>query len=161
MLNQERVIGVASVIASVILWSLAAGLPSIPTHGDVGPAFFPRIISGLFLILGVIFLAVGPRLRPKTAETTPIARADVLRACLLLVLTIAYVAAQDVLGFVVATAAYLFAGRVVFGSRRWLGTTVFAVVCAVLLYLVFKSWLNVPLPEWDSLLDLIPGYAVD
>lgn len=161
MLSQERVIGVVSVIAAVILWYLAAGLPSIPTHGDVGPAFFPRVIASLFLILGVLFLAIGPRLRPKAAETVSISRNDILRAGLLLVLTITYVAAQETLGFVLATAAYLFAGRFVFGSRKWLSTAVFAILCAVLLYLVFKTWLHVPLPDWDSLLNIIPGYAVD
>ena len=162
MLSQERVIGVVSVISAVVLWYLAAGLPSIPTHGDVGPAFFPRVIASLFLILGVLFLVIGPRLRAKTTEDTPsISRNDILRAALLLVLTVAYVASQDILGFVVATALYLFAGRFVFGSRRWLSTTLFAVVCAVVLYLVFKTWLNVPLPEWDTLLSLIPGYAID
>ncbi len=112
----------------------------------VRPYFFPICLG----ILGLIF--VVPACRSQAAVATePSAESDVrswsrwLRPVVVILAVIAFVAACETIGYVLATAALMWLLAIVFGAtrRQTVGVTLLA---APLLYQLFARTLGVPLP---------------
>jgi hypothetical protein len=73
--------------------------------------------------------------------------ADRNRVLWVAVLTGLYVIFMERIGFITATAPYLFGFVLVLGERRWVRLLLFALVVPVMTYLLFDRTLNVPLPR--------------
>jgi hypothetical protein len=148
MVIRDRIIGVAAVIVGCFVWYLTTTLPEIPVHGDVGPAFFPKLVAGSLFLVGIGLFALDAVTRKTiSADTASIPSfRTALEICALLALTVFYLLAMGYTGFVVATAVYIFCCGLLFEAPQRLKLAVFCVLCSGLLYLVFKIWLRVPLP---------------
>ena len=118
--------------------------PFLPDLGN--PAWIPRGVAAC--LLGAALLLLGKALSGRSL-TLPsrLEGADRARVLWIAALTGAYVVCIERLGFIVASAPYLFGFVLVLGERRWGRLILFAVVVPVVTYLVFDTALNVPLPR--------------
>ena len=118
--------------------------PMLPDLGD--PAWIPRGVA--VVLLGAVLLLLRKALRGGSL-TLParLEGADRTRVLWVAVLTGAYVFGIERLGFMTATAPYLFGFSLALGERRWVRLVLFAIVVPVATYLLFDTALNVPLPR--------------
>jgi vacuolar-type H+-ATPase subunit I/STV1 len=114
---------------------------------DLGnPAWIPRGVA--VLLFGAALLLLGKALTGRSL-TLPgrLVGADRARVLWVAALTGVYVVIIERLGFMTATAPYLFGFCLALGERRWTRLILFSVVVPVATYLVFDRALNVPLPR--------------
>ena len=118
--------------------------PMLPDLGN--PAWIPRGVA--VLLFGAALLLLGKALTGRSL-TLPgrLAGADRARVLWVAALTGVYVVIIERLGFMTATAPYLFGFCLALGERRWTRLILFSVVVPVATYLVFDRALNVPLPR--------------
>ncbi len=118
--------------------------PHLPDLGN--PGWIPRGVAVCLLICAAMMLVQAFTGRSLTIPGR-LEGADRARVLWVAGLTAAYVLLVARLGFIAATAPYLFGFGLALGERRWVRLAVFAVVVPVVTYLVFDRALNVPLPE--------------
>ena len=157
MVLYEKHIGFVAAVIGATFWYMSLSLPDIPTHGDVGPAFFPKTIAVMLFVCAGFFLLQGLRRNATAHDGAPWDFAGVFKILSLLTVTVVYVAAMEPLGFVISTFIYLVAGGYVFGDRRWPMLCVASTFSTALLYAAFKVWLKVPLPPWDNFMSTLLG----
>ncbi len=118
-----------------------------PDLADLGnPTLIPRGVAVCLLGAAVILFwkAVKGRslMLPGRLDS-----ADRNRVLWVAVLTGVYVLVIERLGFITATAPYIFGFSLALGEKRWVRLTLFSLVVPVITYLVFDRTLNVPLPR--------------
>jgi len=118
--------------------------PILPDLGS--PAWIPRGVAAL--LLGAALTLLGKALTGRSlALPGRLEGADRRRVLWAAVLTGAYVAVVERLGFMTATAPYLFGFCLALGERRWVRLILFAAAVPLATYLLFDRTLNVPLPR--------------
>lgn len=111
----------------------------------LGPAFFPRLVSGVLAAIAVGILATTVVSRRQTESLAP-PRATLVTTLVCLGL---YVALLPQCGFLAATPAFLCASGLLQGEdvrRWWKAVVVSSVATTAALYYVFVVLLSVPLP---------------
>lgn len=138
----------AGFLAGVLLaaggytWLAFAELTWLSSAGRLGPGFFPRIVGVSLVALCAWSLAV--ELRRVGREPIP----EHWRVTAVLALLSAlFVAALDVLGGLLAMAAYLAATLAYLNRRRHWQNALLAVLLPLALYLLFRVWLNAAVPR--------------
>ncbi len=137
----ERALGAGFAVVGIAAAALATGFGQGTETGGPSARFFPVVLGLLTTGLGA---AIALRSSPGPAAVTP--PEGLVRAVGTLVVLLAYVAAFERLGFLLATAPSLALLLVVFGERRWPVLASVAVVATAAAYGVFAVWLGVPLP---------------
>ena len=112
----------------------------------VSPAWIPRGVATCLFGAACLLLVQALRGRSLTLPTR-LEGADRARVLWAAALTGAYVIFVERVGFIAATAPYMFGFAVILGERRWVRLALFAVVVPVAIYLLFDRALNVPLPR--------------
>ena len=118
--------------------------PILPDLGN--PAWIPRGVATILFAATLLLLGKAISGRSLTLPGRLVG-ADRARVLWVAVLTGAYVFVIERLGFMTATAPYLFGFCLALGERRWTRLILFSVVVPVTTYLVFDRALNVPLPR--------------
>ena len=140
-------------LAAAYLWGVAAEFQgAVGRYELIGPDFFPKILLAAIMIASLAAVArdvVALRREPAGEETKTFFPADLAIAVLI---TVAYVAALHVIGFVLAT--FCFQALIlaaVFRVRRW--QTVFGVpaVLTTLFFVIFIVLMGVPLPRGSGM----------
>ncbi|TDI35827.1 MAG: hypothetical protein E2P02_27120 [Acidobacteria bacterium] len=131
---RDGVSGAGLVLLSVFYFLAARGLPS--GRGEPGPVFFPTLLSGVLLVLGLVILVRG--WRSSGGEARP-------RSLLVIGITVLYVVVFSSIGFAIATILYSGAVALVLGRRGW-GVLVFSAAATASIYFLFGLGLGVPLP---------------
>jgi putative tricarboxylic transport membrane protein len=114
-----------------------------------GPGFFPDVIGALFLAGSIVlcfssFAARRAGTRPPAPHAEPHAGAQLWP---LLALLAAYLLAVEWVGYLLASPPLvLFLARLM-GLKRWTPAVLLALATALGSYLVFATWLQVPLPR--------------
>ncbi len=118
-----------------------------PVPPDMGnPTWIPRGVAVCLLAAALLLLY---RALAGQSLWLPgrLAAADRNRVLSVAALTAAYVFSLERLGFIATTTLYMFGFALALGERRWLRLALFAVVVPVAIYLLFDTFLNVPLPR--------------
>ena len=138
---------------AAIVWRGASALAPAP-YDALGPKSFPIWVSYALAALGLAMLVrlLTGRSLGRAAQAMVVGLEDVMReraprplvAVAMLILAFAYAATFGVraIGFLPATAVYLFASGLLLGPptrRHILAVAIFAVVAALLLDLVFRT----------------------
>ena len=131
---RDGVSGAGLVLLSVFYFFAARGLPS--GRDEPGPVFFPTLLSGVLLVLGLVILVRGWRSSGGEART---------RSLWVIGITVLYALVFSSIGFAVATVLYGGAVALVLGRRGW-GVLVFSVAATASIYFIFGLGLGVPLP---------------
>lgn len=154
----------ADVVAGTVVAALGAfalvtalNLAFLSASGVPGPGFFPTLLSGLLIVLGVLLAVTSVRSRRldvpvvepvESADEpeTPSVRARVLRAGTVWLCFLVAVPVLAVLGFVPSMAILIAA--LLFGVERRLNwrSLLVAVVVPVGVYELFVHVLTIPLP---------------
>ncbi|MBX3530691.1 MAG: tripartite tricarboxylate transporter TctB family protein [Rhizobiaceae bacterium] len=146
------------IVVSIAMFFASNGLEA-KTRMDIGPDFMPKLVAVLTLALSVVLLVQGLRRNRalRAAGKLP-GQAGVPRQgdflerhadWLSLLLIVAYTFAFEPLGYLVATACYLFLQFTVMAKadeRRYLPFAVVAVAVSALSYYVFLRLFYVFLP---------------
>jgi hypothetical protein len=138
----------AGFLAGVLLaaggytWLAFAELSWLSSAGRLGPGFFPRLIGCALVVLCAWSLVA--ELRRGAREPVP----EFWRVtAALVVLSALFVAALEVLGGLVAMVAYMAAALALLNRRRHWQNALLAVLLPLLLYLLFRVWLNAAMPR--------------
>lgn len=160
MQRADVVAGTAVAALGAFALATALNLAFLSDSGVPGPGFFPTLLSGLLLLLGLLLAATSLRRRPATedaggsperrlpgdADAEPSGRARVLRAGTVWLCFLVAVPVLAYLGFVPAMAILI--AVLLFGVERRLNwkSLVVAVVVPVAVYELFVHVLTIPLP---------------
>ena len=130
-------------VCAYVFWE-SGRWPLLPDLGN--PAWIPRGVAALLLAAALILL--GKALTGRSLILPGrLAGADRARVLWVAALTGAYVVIIERLGFMTATAPYLFGFCLALGERRWTRLILFSVVVPVATYFVFDQARNVPPPR--------------
>ncbi|WP_440084567.1 tripartite tricarboxylate transporter TctB family protein [Streptosporangium sp. LJ11] len=133
-----------------------AGTADVTAAGSalgLGPRFFPALVGGAMLLIGLFYVVDvlrGGHGDPEDAEDAEDidsgARADWRTVALVSVIFLAFAGLLDLLGWVIAGALLFFGLSVTLGAAHRLRAGVIAIVLSTLTYLVFVRGLGVTLP---------------
>jgi putative tricarboxylic transport membrane protein len=115
----------------------------------VGPAVMPLVVGGGLLVLGVLLLArttIWPDVDLRERVEAEDRFTDWPTTGLLVGLLVAYAIVLNVLGYIVATAAFVPAGARILGSRDVRRDVILGVALALVVYIGFTRFLGVRLP---------------
>ena len=111
----------------------------------MGPAYFPTVLGGLMVVLGLIILAGS--LAIQGPKVPPFLFRPLLMISLGLVL---YGYLMKPLGLVGATAALVYVGALGGHEFRWKEVTVLYIILILFSWLVFVKGLSLPFPLWPA-----------
>ncbi|MEU4538779.1 tripartite tricarboxylate transporter TctB family protein [Streptosporangium sp. NPDC023825] len=130
-----------------------AGTADVTAAGSalgLGPRFFPALVGGAMLLIGLFYVVDvlrGGHGDPEEAEDADSgARSDWRTVALVSVIFLAFAGMLDLLGWVIAGALLFFGLSVTLGAAHRLRAGVIAIVLSTLTYLVFVRGLGVTLP---------------
>lgn len=136
-LRKESIIAWILLLLSILYGYMSYRLPG--EFGEIGPAFIPAILAiGLF-VLSIILIFKG---RPSSSEPE---YSLTKKHILLFFLLITYLVALPLLGFLVASAIFLFLVFRLYGIRGGIRQVAYAIVLTLVIYFLFKILLKVPL----------------
>jgi hypothetical protein len=140
---------VVAVIGAVVLFQSVTGLSFTGANDEPGPGFFPSLLAGLLIVLGVslsLGWLIAPRARVANLEELSFSRPALLRAGgVWLSLTIG-VALLTTIGFLASS--ILIVALLVLGMEQLRGIRTVAAMLAlpIGIYVVFSVLLEVRLP---------------
>jgi putative tricarboxylic transport membrane protein len=111
------------------------------------PTFFPYLLSGALILLGMLLLMEGYRKKEGPVLGISYGADDIGRAVGLLAVLVVFAWAQSVVGFLPAAVLLMAGMQFILGERRIAPLVIASVCVPVALYLVFYTALKVPLPR--------------
>ena len=131
-------------------------LPPILQRNPVWPSTFPKILTVLGLVVGLIVLftpkAPGNGARDGTIDLSRLGDYHVGQAIALLVLMVIYALTLRPLGFVGATIGFLVIGSLLLGERRFHILIPVAVIAAGSIWYLVQEVLGIFLRPWPGFL---------
>lgn len=106
------------------------------------PATIP-FACGLAMFASSVFLMLRSADSPKSGSVRPLSA----RGAFFAALSMIYVGVLDTIGFVIATSVFLFASFIALGRRRTTGAAAYALLSVAVIYLLFRIFFLVLLPE--------------
>lgn len=142
-----------SVVTSLIFLAFSIVMLTLSAHikplmkNDVGSGFFPKVIGIAMVAISVFRLALA--LREKNSEKKA-PKDDLFGGLTTILLVGAYCMIFSSVGFIIATALYLFFQILVLTpkeKRSWPVTILITVIAPVAIYALFVYAINTPLPK--------------
>jgi hypothetical protein len=136
---------------SIYFYVLAGKIDIMPTPGQLGPAFWPRVAL-ILLMMGCgikcleIFFSLGKEAKPQEGETPPPA-VNHLKLYSMIGLVILVVVAMDNIGFLLANLLFLIFFMWMAGMRKKLPLLLISTVGTILLLYLFVKVVYLPLPK--------------
>ena len=122
---------------------------SFPDPGVLyrSPAAYPRAVIAVILVLSAVLVAIQVfRKRAAPTTTTPVEKASFLLSLVVLAALVAYFLLMPIIGFIVATFAFILGMFRFFGGTVRTGT-LFAGAMTAGLYILFAILLDVRVPD--------------
>jgi len=144
-------IAMAGFVVILIAWSIPEGV----YRDAIGPRAFPLGVGGLMLAGGALvaarratrmFAGLGWQAPAEGAEDEPGHPASLARAMAILGITIAYAAAFNPLGYLIATPPFIAATLWVMKERSVPQVAALSILWTVMTYVIFAQLLAVRLP---------------
>jgi hypothetical protein len=141
MRTADRILGIFLLLLSFLcLWE---GIRVWDGAGGTG--FMPVLVGVVFAILSLGFLIL--RSHQKDSPSIPWPSGGVCQQIGMIFIALAsYTLLLPWVGYLIGTTLFLIGLVRVMGKVRWEYGVVFSLVVSVITYLVFKTWLNMPLP---------------
>lgn len=135
-------LGGVLLLAAGYTWLAFAELTWLSSAGRLGPGFFPRVIGGALIVLCAWSLLAELRQgrRELLSEHWRVTAVLALFSAL-------FVAALDVLGGLLSMIAYMAAALTYLNRRRHWQNALLAVLLPLVIYLLFRVWLNAAVPR--------------
>lgn len=146
----DRVIFVCTIIVAAVYLYATTLIPSLEIGDPLGPKAFPRLLGiGLLLGAGLLFVEMWKDRKARTSQSASAEAAQWRYAGVIAAVTVwtgIYYAMFEKLGYIVATAIYLFALMAWFNRGKWPANALTSVLFCVLSYWMFVK-LDVNLPK--------------
>lgn len=146
-LGRDGWAGLAILIAGLVLFGLTLGLKDSPLV-PIGPGFYPRIVLGVTVLLAA-WLVAADLLAARRAQPMPPAHYGMV--VLMFAVFGLYALALPLLGFRVATFAYVAAANALLdpprGLRGGMRVVLVALLTSAATYVIFERYLTVLLPR--------------
>jgi hypothetical protein len=135
-------LGGVLLLAAGYTWLAFAELTWLSSAGRLGPGFFPRAIGGALVVLCAWSLLAELRQgrRERLSEHWRVTAVLALFSAL-------FVTALDVLGGLLSMVAYMAAALAYLNRRRHWQNALLAVLLPLIIYLLFRVWLNAAVPR--------------
>lgn len=141
-MNSGMLAGVVLLIISVVFFVLSLQF-SYSSDVGPGPGFFPTWLSGLLILLSVIYISESKQKKNASEETWP-GKAEVKSILFVLLGLFAFVILFALFGFLVACFAFLF--TMFIKGYKWYSNMLMSAGITWLLYFLFNDLLGVLLP---------------
>jgi hypothetical protein len=145
----------------MLSWAIPVYTPAYPGYG-APPAMVPNVAVCVMLIMASIslarvVLAVSMNKRLPVEETnfpqemegggfTQVGRVNLRHLASLMIPCVFLLVAIEYIGYELASFAFLMVLQYVIGSRRWVQSTVVAIVLVAVLYVTMRYGFGVPVP---------------
>ena len=163
MLSRDGISGLVCLAISVALLTQTFALPPAAIV-PIGPAFYPRVVLFLLLILSVILIALDLQAMRTARAGTAAAPAPAAGAAPNYRLVLAtfiefglYIALLPPFGFQISTFLFVFALQVTLewprSNKHWALAVLIAAATSLICYLIFQDYLSVLLPRgtWSDM----------
>ena len=150
----EGQVGIASIAIGVFLLVVAipygVSSPSNVSKLVLSPLFWPQILGGVLIFVGVLLLAAAPRARAPENET-PIfgIEGGVLRLAMMAALMVAYFLLIPILGMVWSSMLAFAATAFLVKTRHPVAAGVAAILAPLALYAFFAHVAAVAIPQGE------------
>jgi hypothetical protein len=158
MLSRDGISGLVCLAISVILLTQTFGLPAA-TVVPIGPAFYPRVVLSILMLLSIILIALDFRAM-QISRAAPAAAGPPPNYRLVLATFIEfglYILLLPPLGFRIATFVFVLSLQVTLewprSSKHWLLAIAVAAATSLICYVVFQDYLSLLLPRgtWSNM----------
>lgn len=143
VLNQDRAVGICILFAGTILFRETLSFPP-PNWDPLGIAFWPRILLGALMLIGVYLIIKG------SLDDGPFERLN-WRAFIVLASGVVYTCLLNTIGFILLTPPFMFLAVICLGGSLTKTRVIEAILVAgggtLFIHLVFVKGLRVFLPE--------------
>jgi hypothetical protein len=164
MLSRDGISGLVCLAISVILLTQTFGLPPA-TIVPIGPAFYPRVVLTLLMLLSVILIALDVRamraaraVPAAAAPPPPAGAAPNYRLVLATFIEFGlYILLLPPLGFRIATFLFVLSLQVTLewprSGKHWALTVAVAAATSLISFLIFQDYLSILLPRgtWSNM----------
>jgi len=160
MLSRDGVSGFVCLTISVILLTQTFGLPPAAIV-PIGPAFYPRVVLSILMLLSVILIALDIRAMRTTAAPAAVPAAGPAPNYRLVLATFIefgfYILILPPLGFRIATFLFVLSLQVTLewprSAKHWALAVAIAAATSIVCYLIFQDYLSVLLPRgtWSNM----------
>jgi putative tricarboxylic transport membrane protein len=139
----DRVIFVCILVLAGVYFYATEQLPTLEIGDPLGPKAFPRLLGiALVITAGILLLEImrrrrRPEVRPADEPDTRMRGAYVVVGAVV-VWTFLYIFAFETLGYVIATAIYLFVMTSYFNTGKWVANALTSVLFCLGSYWMFK-----------------------
>jgi putative tricarboxylic transport membrane protein len=139
----DRVIFVCILVLAGVYFYATEQLPTLEIGDPLGPKAFPRLLGiALVITAGILLLEImrrrrRPAVRPADEPDTRMRGAYVVVGAVV-VWTFLYIFAFETLGYVIATAIYLFVMTSYFNTGKWVANALTSVLFCLGSYWMFK-----------------------
>ena len=133
----------------VMIWALAHY--QMGTAVRMGPAYFPAMLGGLMVFLGVLVL-----IESVAMEGPPVPKFAFRPLILISLACVVYGYLMKPAGLIVATAALVFISAYGGHEFKWKEVAIMSVVLVIFSVLVFVKALALPFPVCPSFIDVCP-----
>lgn len=130
-------------LCAVLVYGWGGTQLTASLQGDViGPAFFPRILTGLGIVLAILLFLRGAA---ATGRGDGKAGSDVT-ALVPAVMLLAYALVFEPLGFLLATPLFLVSAFRYLGHPGWSGAAGYSAAVTAVVFVLFRYLLDIHLP---------------
>lgn len=145
-LKVEHLIGIFAIILGISIFFLTNSFPdfNIGNAGVPGPAFFPNLIGGLLILVGIgeFFEARKSKRHLNFAIKN---KQSLFNILVVIALILAYIFLLKKIGFILMSFFFCFVVMKLL-QVSWSKSIIFALILVVILYLVFGKLFRLPLP---------------
>ena len=155
----DRVIFVCIIILTAVYFYATAQIPSLEIGDPLGPKAFPRLLGiGMLFTAGLLFVEMWRAGKNGTQESAPREAEDwrhlkVIGA--VVAWTAVYLLVFELLGYVLATTAYLIGLTAYFNRGKWVANVLTSVLFCIISYIMFVKVLGVNLAKGEPPFSLI------
>ncbi len=146
----------------MLTWAIPTYTPPYPGYG-ASPALVPNVSVGIMLVMVSLALVriamarfMNKPIPPEEAEFpedlseesgfTQVGRVKLLHLAMIMIPSALLVVAVDYVGYMPSAFVFLMIFQFAIGSRKWIQSTVVAVVLVITLYVVMRYGFGVPVP---------------
>ena len=140
-------ISILIIAISIIFFITADAMPD--SNRGIGPGDYPKVICTVLFVLGVIQLILV-LIKSKgfpLIDFKSINGRYILRAFIMLLMTVLYYKLMKGVGFLITTPIYLFASFMLFGYKKKIKAAIIAILFSVVVYFLFTKVFLVILPR--------------
>ena len=132
-------------LSVLLLWS--GRELSMGSEFTIGPGFFPRYIAILLLLTVAISLAKTFCVKKEQNKTFFMHKNTALKVLYFCIALIVSISAIPFLGMILSIFLFMLYGFIHIENNSFVKSLAVAAVTSLIIFLIFKVWLGVPLPE--------------